>query len=173
MELQDIDPLCDYWYRSPPGFIEAIGADSTLFEPEMVARERHRERIVNEPPDTEKKGMILTITHDGVAIGCHPISHLIYGGEGVFHAHIWKPEWRRIGIGTYTYPRACKYYFDRFKLKRILFRTPMKNEGPNRLKIRLGMKPIGEDVVISPVVPVGTKAFVYELLPDQVDVLLK
>jgi len=39
----------------------------------------------------------------------------------------------------HTYPKACHIFFERFDLRRILFKTPVQNMGAIRVKEKLGI----------------------------------
>ncbi len=90
----------------------------------------------------------LVITYEGVAIGFHTINPLIEGDHGVFHAHIWDRDRRGHGVALSSYPQACGVFMERFNLKRILFKTPMQNRGAIRVKEKLGIRVVGEELVV-------------------------
>jgi len=67
-------------------------------------------------------------------------SHSVHVGDfGIFHAHLWEKSRRGCGIGMHTYPKACHIFFERFDLRRILFKTPVQNMGAIRVKEKLGI----------------------------------
>lgn len=140
---EDIDLVCDYWYRSPAGFLESMGIIPKNIRSEDEQRNFLKSSLKNDTPLKEKKGDQLVILVDNKAVGIHPINQLTYGESGVLHAHIWFPEYRKKGIGSKSYLLAMQSYFEKFNLKSICFETPRINKGPNKLKEKLGIKPTG------------------------------
>ncbi len=59
---------------------------------------------------------------------------------------------------------------ERFDLKRILFKTPVQNVGAIRVKEKLGIRFIGEEVVEFGAIRAGTLARVYELTREKAGV---
>lgn len=159
----DIPLVLDYWFRSPPGFIESLGADLGKFPAEAQFAESLRQRVRANEGRKDSKLSSLAILHDGRFIGFHNLNELQEGDSGVFHAHISHPDFRRRGVAECSYPQACRVFLQRFNLKRILFKTPLQNAGAIRVKEKLGIRYVGEEVVDFGVMRAGTVAKVYEL----------
>ena len=122
-------------------------------------------------PHSKANGLV--IVYQNQAIGIHSLNPLIEGDYGIFHAHIWKPEMRRRGLGKYTYPKACEIFMKRFDLKRILFKTPCQNTGAIRVKEKLGIRCIGEEVIGFSIIKDDTLAKVFELTSAEAEKLSK
>lgn len=170
---EDVRKLIDYWYHSPPGFIEAMGIEPSKLLPEQ----EFQKWMVNECKASrllvDSKSRSLTITYKEEAVGSHAISPLIEGDHGVFHAHIWAPEMRGKGIARITYPKACLIFMERFGLSRILFKTPIQNIAAIRVKEKLGIRCIGEEIVSFDIIRDGTRAKVFELTRQEAERLVK
>ncbi len=166
----EIPFVLDYWFRSPPGFIESLGADPTKLPTEAQFADSLRQRIrVNETLAVSKLSS-LAILHAGHFVGFHSLNPLTEGDSGVFHAHISQPEFRRRGIAECSYPQACRIFLQRFDLRRILFKTPVQNVGAIRVKEKLGIRCIGEELVDFGIIRPGTLAKVYELTREEAGV---
>lgn len=100
-------------------------------------------------------------------VGFHSINSLIEGDYGIFHAHLVRPDMRRKGLGPHTYPIACGIFMKRFQLKRILFKTPVQNTGAIRVKEKLRIRFIGQQLLEFGIVKAGKQARVYELTKDE------
>ncbi len=159
----DVSPLVNYWYRSPQGFIETMGIDHEKLFPETQFRKLMLDTCEANTLLAVSKLPVLTITYKGKAIGSHAMSPLVEGDHGVFHAHIWNPEMRGKGIGRITYPKACLIFMNRFDLKRILFKTPIRNIAAVRVKEDLDIRCIGEEIIDFGIIRDGTRAKVFEL----------
>ena len=57
----------------------------------------------------------------------------------------------------------------RFNLSRILFKTPVQNIGAIRVKEKLGIRYIGEEIIGFGIIKEGTKAKVFELTRDEIE----
>ncbi len=160
---EDIHFLLDYWFRSPPGFIESLGVDFAKMPQEVDMANGLKEKCREKLENASIKLRALMIIYDTQPIGFHTINPLVNGEFGIFHAHIWQPEMRHRGVATHTYPKACQIFFQRFNLKRIVFKTPVQNIAAIRVKEKLGIRYLGEDVIDFNVIKDGTLAKVYEL----------
>lgn len=170
---EDVDQITEYWFHSPPGYIEAMGIDPKKLLPEPEFAKYLIEKCTANRRLATSKLNTLTITYKGKAIGSHTIDPVIEGDHGVFHAHIWSPELRGKGIALITYPRACEIFMERFDLKRILFKTPIQNIGAIRVKEKLGIRCIGEETVGFGILWDDTLAKVFELTRAEAALLAK
>ncbi len=160
---EDVPFVLDYLFRSPPGFIESLGADPAKLPPESQFASTLRERIATNSGRASSKLNALAILHEGSFVGFHILNPLVEGDHGIFHAHIARPEFRRRGIGELSYPQACRIFLERFDLQRILFKTPRQNAGAIRVKEKLGIRFLREETVDFGIIRAGTRARVYEL----------
>ena len=156
--------MLDYWFRSPPGFIYSLGVDPQKMPTESELTNTLKKKFLENQDLKVSKLNALAICYQDRAIGVHTLNPLIEGDYGIFHAHIWPPEMRRRGIGMISYPLACNIFIGRFNLKRILFKTPVQNTGSIRVKEKLGIRLIGEELIDYNIIRAGTPAKVFELL---------
>lgn len=168
---EDIPLVLNYWFRSPPGFIESMGVDLAKLPDEEEMEKTLRERARAHATSSPSKLNVLMILHDGQPIGCHTLNPIQEGDHGVFHAHIFRADMRGRGVGMHSYPKACRVFMDRFDLPRILFKTPKQNVGAIRVKEKLGIRRIGEEAVSLGVIKDGTLAVVFELKREELEQL--
>ena len=166
---QDIPLVLNYWYRSPPGYIESMGVDPAKLPSETLMEKGLRDKCRQNLELLTSKSSALVILYKGQPIGVHTLFPVTEGDSGIFHAHIWNPDLRRRGLAMHTYPMACQRFMRRFNLKRILFKTPAQNIGAIRVKQKLGIRQIGEEVIGFGIIEDGTLASVFELICDEVD----
>ena len=158
----DVPKILDYWFHSPPGFIESLGVDtSKMPTEEEMEKALHRKIHENQLLEFSKLNA-LAIVYKNQAIGFHSINPITEGEFGIFHAHIWSPEMRRRSVGLHSYPKACKVFMKRFNLQKILFKTPVQNIGAIRVKEKLGIRCIGEEIIGFGIIKDGTIAKVFE-----------
>ncbi len=164
----DFPMMLDYWFRSPPGFIEGMGVDLQKLGTEeamvKLLSERSRQRV--------SRFSAVTITLDDEPIGTHSLIPFVENDYGVMHAHICRPEFRGKGIGRVSYLKAAGHFFDHLNLKRIVFQTPMQNRGAIRLKEKLGIRIVGETLIDLSIIRTGTRGLVFELTRDEYRVLV-
>jgi RimJ/RimL family protein N-acetyltransferase len=70
---------------------------------------------------------------------------------------------RRKGIGFHSYPKALKIFFERFNLQKIVFNTPAQNTGAIKVKEKLGIPYIGEEVIRFDIIKEGTLGKTFEI----------
>lgn len=160
----DIPMVSKYWYESDPAYIEAMGVDLT----KLLTREKFEQFLAEkcnaDIPGKESRINAVVITYAGRAVGFHTINPLVENDYGVFHAHVVEPSLRRQGIAQHSYRMATKLFMKRFNLNRIIFKTPIQNIGPNRVKEKIGIRCIGEETVQGfNIMKDGTRVKVYEL----------
>ena len=158
----DVPMVLRYWFDSPRSYLESLAVD-----PEKLPRRREMERVLLEKIAANAARPVsalsaLAILLDGEAVGFHTISPLVEGGHGVFHAHICREDLRGRGLAAASYPKACRVFADRFRLERILFKTPVQNLAALRVKEKLGIRCIGEELVGFGIIRDGTRAKVFE-----------
>jgi len=166
-EESDIPFVINYWFHSPEGFVESIGADPKKMSSEEQMEKGLRSKVLQDRELAVSKLNALTITCDGKPIGFHVINPVVEDDHGIFHAHIWEPAMRGQGVGMYSYPQALQIFMNRFNLKRIVFKTPIQNKGALRVKEKLGIRCIGEEIIGFGIIREGTIAKVFELTCDE------
>lgn len=178
----DIPLVLDYWFRSPPGFVEGLGVDLAKLPSEVDFAENLRRKIeaagARFEPKEAPMGVAppsglnsLIILHDNRPVGMHTLNPWTRGDSGIFHAHIWDAAARGRGIGVRSYPLACRVFMTRFELRRILFKTPAQNVGAVRVKEKLGIRYVGDEIVDFGVIKAGTLARVFELTREEAESL--
>lgn len=165
----DIPMVLGYWFHSPPGFIEGMGVDLAKMPTEPIMEKNLREKVAANRSLSASKLNALVIMHGQTPIGLHTINPLIEGDYGIFHAHIIDPKFRGRGIGLQSYPKACRIFLERFDLKKIVFKTPLRNVGAIRVKEKLGIRQIGEEVIGFSIIRDGTPAKVFEWTREEIE----
>jgi len=165
---EDVEKIVGYWLGSPPSFIESMGIDPTKLPDAAKMRSSLLLKAATNLEKGDQFATQLIILYHGQAVGLHGLSH-IEEGCGVFHAHIWDSKHRGQGLGTYTYPRACRIFLDRFQLQKIRFESPCMNPAIHAIKSKLNLSPISEAVMDQSQMIEGTTAKVYEINRNDLD----
>jgi RimJ/RimL family protein N-acetyltransferase len=159
----EIPSIIDYWFHSPVGFLESMGVDPLKMPREVEMRASLYDKITANLQLGESKINAMAILFNGKAIGFHTLNPIVEGDYAIFHAHIWDASARGLGIATQSYPKACQTFIERFNLNRILFKTPAQNKAAIKVKEKLGIRCIGEEIVGFGIIKEGTLAKVFEL----------
>ena len=165
----DFSALADYWTNKSAEYWASLGVDKS----KMKSREQFLD-FFNET--YAKLGDVPTvgvIELSGKAIGVHTLTELKEGVSAVMHSHIFEPEFQRKGISFFSYPKAMKHFFNKFKLEKILFKTPKLNVGANKAKQKLGIPILGETTFESPISLGVIPAYLYEVDLELVEKLLQ
>jgi len=152
---QDIDPLLDFYYRSPRSLsvLQDIDFDRFPQEPQMRSQ---LSGLVNSPS-------IVAVEHSGRTVGIHQVLDM-KDGQGEFWAVLWNSDAQGKGIGAVSWYKACQYFFDSFPtLHVLLFKTPKANVASERLAKKLPLKFMGEEELSPNRFKPGTRANVYSV----------
>src|SRR5436190_11634651 len=87
-----------------------------------------------------KKSYALIWEVDGKQIGHSNINPIVFGNTAKMHLHIWKPDYRRKGVGTELVRKSLPFYFKNFELKEIICEPYALNPAPNKTLEKVGFK---------------------------------
>lgn len=158
-QIDDIGPLVDYWTKSSEDYWQERGIDKSKLFTEKEFSDYYQDSF-------KKNGGVSTVAvilYKENPVGVHTLTSLKENESGVFHAHIWKEEHRKIGIGYFSYILAAEFFLQTLNLKKIIFKTPKINLAANRVKEKLGIPKVGETLFEETVLIKPLKANLYEL----------
>ncbi|MBX3019032.1 MAG: hypothetical protein KF767_14185 [Bdellovibrionaceae bacterium] len=164
LTMADVPALCDYFFRSPPGFIESIGLKKDAFGDEASFVGLYEKGLA----DLAAKGLppkSYTVFYQGERIGMHSSTHYVPGESICMHAHFFKPTDRARGIGTVSGVKAAERFLLDHQVKRVLFKIPVQNAGPLGVIRKLGLPSQGIEVLDWPqlVRPMDAEVFSVDL----------
>jgi RimJ/RimL family protein N-acetyltransferase len=154
----DLPGFMDYWYRSAPGYLESLGIDPRTVLAESVLLANWLALCSSGEPMPA-----LTILVKGKAAGIYLLSEVVAGESAVFHAHVWESSLRHKGIATESAPKAFKVFFERFRLKRLVFKVPAQNGAALRVLGKLGIRSTGEGAMEAGLYRKGLPSKLFEL----------
>jgi [ribosomal protein S5]-alanine N-acetyltransferase len=96
----------------------------------------------------DKKSFAVIWFYGDEPVGHSNISPIHFGEEAFVHLHIWNKEFRGKGDGLKWLKKSLPYYFEKFKLKRILCEPYALNPAPNRMVEKLGFDFVKEYTTI-------------------------
>ena len=128
--------MIDYFVDADDSFLRGMGVERAL-----VPTKQDWLRAVladHERPDDKKDRLYVGWFYRGSQIGHSSVNRIKVGEEAFFHLHLWRPDLRMAGAGTYLCRESIKIYFDRLRLKRLWCEPYAENPAPNRTLPKLG-----------------------------------
>lgn len=136
LQVEDIPLIVKYWLESESEFLESMGVDLK----KLPSAENLTNALLHQLslPFEVKKAFCIIWFMNGKAIGHSNLNPVTYGNGAMMHLHIWKEEYRKMGLGTAFLKLTVPIYFECFKLKELCCEPYALNEAPNRTLARLG-----------------------------------
>jgi len=133
---EDVNLVIDYFLNSTPEHLLRLGVDET----KLLPKKEWNDLILNdlEQPPEKRKFYYVIWEVNNIPIGHSNINDIIFGEQAYMHLHIWNPDDRQKGNGTYFIKRSLQYYFDKFILKIIYCQPSALNDAPNKTLERVG-----------------------------------
>jgi RimJ/RimL family protein N-acetyltransferase len=128
--------IVDYFLSLSPKDDERMGTDRK----NLPAREEWIQMLIEDShqPIEQRQFYYLGFFLDNTAIGHAGINKINFGNEAYIHFHIWKPQLHRQGLGRFYLKEAVQYYFNHFKLKKIICEPNVENIAPNKTLLKSG-----------------------------------
>lgn len=103
----------------------------------------------------------LFVFYRGEPVGFHNSTHREPGQTLIMHAHFFRADLRGKGIGTVSYVLAMEKFLTEYGYQEVIFKTPEQNIAAMKIKEKIGLAPIGEEVIDWPqlVQPLPVKVF--------------
>ena len=77
---------------------------------------------------------------EGKPAGFTSADKIVFGREAYMHLHIFAPEQRKAGNGTFFVKESAKIYFDTLRIERLFCEPYALNVAPNRTLQAAGFK---------------------------------
>jgi RimJ/RimL family protein N-acetyltransferase len=130
MTKNDINLIIDYFLGSSPEFLAGLGVDIN-----KLPGRKDWGRIISddfEKPLESKKLFYVIWQINNIPVGHSNINDIIFGKEAYMHLHMWHPDNRNKGYGSYFVKKSMAYYFQGFKLKKLFCQPYALNPAPNK-----------------------------------------
>jgi len=134
----DHERVVDYFLNADSSYLRGMGVDPSL----LPDRDSWLRTLVAdlERDDREKKTCFVAWIYNGEAVGHSCINKIRFGKEAYIHLHIWRSDFRKLGIGTEFFKQSAQMFVDRFRLKRLVCEPFAENPAPNRVLLKAGFK---------------------------------
>jgi len=132
----DINLILDYFLDATPEFLKGLGVDMN----KLPQRDTWHKLLDNEllKPVEEKQMYFIIWELDGKPIGHSNINKIKFGEEAFMHLHLWKPDNRVKGNGSWFVTETIPYYFKNFRLKTLFCEPNAFNTAPNKTLEKVG-----------------------------------
>ena len=138
----DIHHIVNYWTKSEPAFLEAMGVDlSKLPEARQL-----KSMLISQLklPIEERTAYCVIWFEKNQAIGHCNTNPTSFGQEAHLHLHIWNSTARKKGMGTELIKMSLPYFFNDLQLKTLWSEPYSPNEAPSKTLEKAGFEFIKE-----------------------------
>jgi hypothetical protein len=145
-QREDLADMLNYFFESSAEFLNSIG----LRTPQPGAAEKSKvawEKRLDERAKGAPAIPVLTVLYQGERVGFHTSTHREPGRSLIMHAHFFRKDLRGKGIGTVSYVLAIEKFLTDYGFEEVIFKTPKRNAAPMRIKEKLGLTPVNEEVI--------------------------
>jgi len=138
MKKYEIDFMVDYFMHAAPEFLKGMGAiKSRLPKRKDWVKKLHLEH--------EKSYKLKEIYYVIWLINNEPqghsnINNIVFGESATMHIHLWENHHRKSGLGFDLLHHTMPFYFNNFKLKKLISEPYSENIAPNRLLKKVGFE---------------------------------
>ena len=157
--------VVDYFHNASDEFLLKMGADRL----KLPARKIWIELIEQQSqlPYNEMSMYYVIWLLDDEPIGHSNINRITFGQEAFMHLHLWNPTRRKSGMGQQLVSQSIPYYFENFRLKRLLCEPNAFNNPPNRTLPKVGFRHIKTYETTPGPINFFQTVNRWEILPDQ------
>lgn len=169
LQLNDIEPLTNYWLTASPEFLIGMGVDL-----QKMPRPEEWSMMLNEQLNTpikDKKSYCIIWLEDGIAVGHSNISKITFGEEAYMHLHLWNNASRKKGHGTAFVQLTIPYYFKNYELKKLCCEPYALNPAPNKTLAKAGFTFIKKYTCIPGILNFEQEVNLWEMTREQFEAL--
>ena len=149
---EDIPIFVDYWHDTSTTHIRDMGVLQNRLPSRQAMSDALRiglERRLQAPQAAPAR--LVAIRANARTIGFHQITDFnLTDRTAVMHGYITDASWRGRGVGTVSYAKSMKLFFEWFDLRAIIFETPDNNPAALAVKRKLGIQPDSSVVISKP-----------------------
>ncbi|NEQ50872.1 MAG: GNAT family N-acetyltransferase [Leptolyngbya sp. SIO3F4] len=137
-DINDIDLMIAYFLQADQSSLKAMGVD-----PLKLPNANDWKTLLKEDlkqPIAKKQFYYILWELDHHPVGHSNINKIIFGQEAYMHLHLWKPQTRQSGHGTYFIYQSIRKYFATFNLDYLFCEPYAMNPAPNKTLDKIGFE---------------------------------
>jgi len=128
-----------YFHSADDALLETMGVErAKLIPAEAWFAVMQKETA---KPLAERVMFYVGWVHHGRLVGHSNVNHMTYGDRANIHLHLWNPDLRQQGLGTWFFKQSVNFFLRYFRLQTIICEPRAENPGPNKLLRSLGLTP--------------------------------
>ncbi|NEO14915.1 MULTISPECIES: GNAT family protein [unclassified Moorena] len=137
-EASDIDLMIHYFLNADHEFLRGMGVEPS----KLPNSDKWRQILLEdfERPVEHSRLYYLIWEIDDTPVGHSNLNKIIYAQEAFMHLHLWQPEKRRSGNGTYFINESIYCYFTKFHLQNLFCEPYALNPAPNKTLPKAGFE---------------------------------
>jgi len=142
MNESDIKLIIDYFINADSQFLKEMGADKSKLpnRTEWIKKLNREFKRQNE----QKEFYYIIWLIDNQPIGHSNINNIDFGETATMHLHLWKSNNRKHGLGFELLKQTIPFYFNNFKLDRLICEPYSLNPAPNEILKKVGFEFVKE-----------------------------
>ncbi len=165
MKREDIDLIVDYFINADPEFLTSMGADKNKL-PDAIEWTKKLDLELKKSY-TDKEFYYIIWLLDEIPVGHSNINTIAYGKTAKMHLHLWKNSKRKKGLGAEFLKKTIPFYFENFKLEKLICEPYSENIAPNKTLVKIGFEFIKKYETIPGWINFLQNVNSYELTKDQ------
>lgn len=134
----EFDLVIHYFVDAGDDFLRGMGVEKS----KLPSAESWRLMLEDDyrKPLPERQHYYVIWELDGRPVGHSNINQIFYGEEARMHLHLWQPESRRQGNGTYFVRQSVTQFFNKFELQKLYCEPYVYNPAPNHTMPKMGFE---------------------------------
>ncbi len=138
IKADEFDLVISYFLEADEAFLLGMGVEKDKL-PAAASWRKLLDDDYNKP--LAQRGHYYLIWElDGEPVGHSNINEIIFAKEAKMHLHLWNPEARRHGNGTFFVRQSITHFFETFDLQNLFCQPYAHNPAPNHTLASLGFE---------------------------------
>ncbi len=136
MQSDDIEKIVDYFLGADAKFLKGMGADKSKLPSKAEWMLKLNLELKKGYPQKEYYYVIWEL--DNQPVGHSNINKIAFGQSALMHLHLWIADKRKTGLGVKFLNQSIPFYFEKFKLKKLICEPFSENIAPNKTLKKIG-----------------------------------
>lgn len=134
----DIEKIVDYFIDSDVEYLKGMGAEKS----KLPSRKEWIDKLKQdyEKGNDEKTFYYIIWLIESEAVGHSNINNIDFGKSATMHLHLWEGVNRKNGLGEKLLKKTIPYYFNKFRLEKLICEPYSENPAPNKILKKIGFK---------------------------------